>query len=59
MPRTQLLKGSVPVSFRLSRQTHKHLAEQARREELSLSEFIRRALRREIDTGRRSSRHER
>jgi predicted HicB family RNase H-like nuclease len=49
MPRTRLLKGSVPVTFRLPRQVQKRWAEKARREKLSLAEFIRRALRREID----------
>ncbi|HEX4631453.1 MAG TPA: ribbon-helix-helix domain-containing protein [Chthoniobacterales bacterium] len=49
MPRTKLPKGSVPVTFRLPRQVQKRLAEIARRKKLSVSEFIRRALRREIE----------
>jgi predicted HicB family RNase H-like nuclease len=49
MPRTKLPQGSVPVTFRLSRQTRKRLAEKARREKLTVSEFIRRVLRREVD----------
>lgn len=49
MPRTKLPKGSVPVTFRLPRQIHKRWAEKARRQKLSLAEFIRRALRREIE----------
>ena len=52
MPRTKLPQGSVPVRFRLPRQIHKRLAAQARRAELSLAEFIRRALRREVGTAR-------
>jgi len=52
MPRTRLPKGSVPVTFRLPRQTHRHLAEKARREKLSLSELIRRTLHREFGTDR-------
>jgi predicted HicB family RNase H-like nuclease len=55
MPRTKLPSGSVTttITLRLPRQTHKRLAEKARREKLSLAEFIRRALRREIETSRR------
>jgi hypothetical protein len=49
MPRTNLPKGSVPVTFRLPRQIQKRWAEKARREKLSLAEFIRRALHREIE----------
>lgn len=52
MPRTRLPKGSVPVTFRLPRQTHRRWAEKARRGKLSLAEFIRRALRREIEGAR-------
>jgi predicted HicB family RNase H-like nuclease len=48
------------VTFRLPRQTHKHWAEKARREKLSLAEFIRRTLRREIEAARiRTPRNER
>jgi len=60
MPRTKLPQGSVPVTFRLPRQAQKRLAERARREKLSLAEFIRRALDREIEAApKRPSRHER
>jgi predicted HicB family RNase H-like nuclease len=52
MPRTKLPKGSVPVTFRLPRQVHKTLAAKARREKISFSELLRRALRREIRTAR-------
>ncbi|HWM24304.1 MAG TPA: ribbon-helix-helix domain-containing protein [Chthoniobacterales bacterium] len=52
MPRTKLPKGSVPVTFRLPRQVQKILTDKARREEISFSELIRRALRREIKTAR-------
>ena len=48
MPRTKLPRGSVPVTFRVPRLTRLRLAEKARHEKLSLSELIRRALRREI-----------
>jgi predicted HicB family RNase H-like nuclease len=48
MPRTKLPEGSVSVTFRLPRQTQKRLVEKARRQRLSVSEFIRRVLRREI-----------
>jgi predicted HicB family RNase H-like nuclease len=58
MPRTKLPQGSVSVTFRLSRQTQKLLAEKARRKKLSLSEFIRRALRRKIETVRNRSRRD-
>ena len=50
MPRTKLPKGSVPVTFRLPLQVQKILAGQARREKISVSELVRRALRREIGT---------
>jgi hypothetical protein len=52
MPRTNLPKGSVPVTFRLPRDIQQLLLEKARREDLSFSELIRRALRREIGTAR-------
>jgi hypothetical protein len=48
MPRTKLPKGSVPVTFRLPREVQQLLLDKARREEVSFSELIRRALRREI-----------
>jgi predicted HicB family RNase H-like nuclease len=58
MPRTKLPQGSVSVTFRLPRQAQKRLAERARREGLSISEFVRRVLRREIAAaGLRTSRH--
>ena len=50
MPRTKLPKGSVPVTFRLPLQVQKILAALARREKISVSELVRRALRREIGT---------
>jgi predicted HicB family RNase H-like nuclease len=53
MPRTKLPQGSVSVTFRLPRQAQKRLADKARRERLSISEFIRRVLRREIEAARR------
>jgi predicted HicB family RNase H-like nuclease len=53
MPRTKLLKGSVSVTFRLPRQVREILTEKARREKLSFSELIRRALRREMSSDRR------
>jgi predicted HicB family RNase H-like nuclease len=52
MPRTKLPKGSVPVTFRLPRQVREILVERARRDKLSLSELLRRALRREIEVTR-------
>ena len=52
MPRTKLPKGSVPVTFRLPRHVHKTLAAKARREKISFSELLRRALRREIKMAR-------
>jgi len=51
MPRTKLLKGSVPVTFRLSREIQQLLCDKAQREEMSVSELIRRALRRELGAG--------
>jgi hypothetical protein len=48
MPRTKLPKGSVPVTFRLPRNLQKLLLNKARRDEVSFSELVRRALRREI-----------
>ncbi|MFN2622236.1 MAG: ribbon-helix-helix protein, CopG family [Chthoniobacterales bacterium] len=60
MPRTKLPQGSVSITFRLPRKTQKRLAEKARLEQISFSQLIRRALRREIETGRiRHPRHER
>jgi Ribbon-helix-helix protein, copG family len=50
MPRTKLPKGSVPVTFRLPRDVQQLLLSKARREDMSFSEVIRRALRREIKT---------
>jgi hypothetical protein len=50
MPRTNLPKGSVPVSFRLPRDIKQLLRDKARRGEMSFSELIRRALGREITT---------
>ena len=55
MPRTKLPEGSVPVTFRLPRQVQRSWAEKARREKVSLAEFIRRALRREIEDARRET----
>jgi len=55
MPRTKLPKGSVPVAFRLPRNIYKLLTAKARREKLSFSQLVRRALRREIKTARRSN----
>jgi len=52
MPRTKLPKGSVPVTFRLPLQVRKILAGKARREKISVSELVRRALRREIGAAR-------
>jgi len=52
MPRTKLPKGSVPVTFRLPQQVRKILTAKAADEEISFSELIRRALRREIRVGR-------
>jgi predicted HicB family RNase H-like nuclease len=52
MPRTKLPKGSVPVTFRLPRQVHKTLAAKARRDKISFSELLRRALLREIKAAR-------
>ena len=52
MPRTNLLKGSVSVTFRLPRQVRTTLINKARREKLSVSELVRRALRRELKTAR-------
>jgi len=52
MPRTKLPKGSVPVTFRLPLQVQKILAGKARREKISFSELVRRALRREIRSAR-------
>jgi Arc/MetJ-type ribon-helix-helix transcriptional regulator len=52
MPRTKLPKGSVPVTFRLPPQVQKILTDKARREKTSVSEVVRRALRREIRTAR-------
>jgi predicted HicB family RNase H-like nuclease len=54
MPRTKLPVGSVPVTFRLPRQVQEILVEKARREKISFSELLRRALRREIRTAGRS-----
>jgi hypothetical protein len=52
MPRTKLPKGSVPVTFRLPPQVQKILAGKARREKTSVSELVRRALRRELRAAR-------
>jgi predicted HicB family RNase H-like nuclease len=52
MPRTKLPKGSVSVTFRLPRQVQEILVGKARRQKLSLSELLRRALRREIKGAR-------
>ena len=52
MPRTKLPKGSVPVTFRLPQQMQETMADKARREKISFSELVRRALRREIKAGR-------
>ena len=52
MPRTKLPKGSVPLTFRLPRQTKELWAKMARRENLSLTEFVRRALRRALEKTR-------
>lgn len=54
MPRTKLPRGSVPVTFRLPRQVRKILAGKARREKISFSDLIRRALHREIRVALRS-----
>jgi Ribbon-helix-helix protein, copG family len=50
MPRTKLPKGSVPVTFRIPREIQQRLLDKARREEMSFSELIRRALLREFET---------
>lgn len=52
MPRTKLPTGSVPVTLRLPKQARTILAAKARREKISFSELVRRALRREINMGR-------
>lgn len=52
MPRTKLPRGSVPVAFRLPRHVYKILTAKARRENLSFSELVRRALLREIRIAR-------
>ncbi|HWM24159.1 MAG TPA: ribbon-helix-helix protein, CopG family [Chthoniobacterales bacterium] len=52
MPRTKLLKGSVSVTFRLPRLAREILTGKARREKLSVSELVRRALRRAIKAAR-------
>ncbi|HEV2841620.1 MAG TPA: ribbon-helix-helix protein, CopG family [Chthoniobacterales bacterium] len=52
MPRTKLPKGSVPVTFRLPSQVRRILTDKAQREAISVSELIRRALRREIKAAR-------
>jgi hypothetical protein len=52
MPRTKLLNGSVPVTFRLPRQVRKTLIAKARCKKLSISELIRRALHREMNSAR-------
>ena len=60
MPRTKLPKGSASLTFRLPLQIKNSLVKRARREQLSLAEFIRRTLRRELEGARgRNSRHER
>jgi hypothetical protein len=51
MPRTKLLKGSVPVTFRLEQKVRQLLIDKAQREDMTVSELIRRALHREIRTG--------
>jgi hypothetical protein len=48
MPRTKLPKGSVPVTFRLPQEVQQLLLDKARREQMSFSELIRRALQREV-----------
>jgi len=53
MPRTKLPRGSVSITFRLPRETQNRLVEKARREQISLPQLIRRALRREIETERK------
>jgi hypothetical protein len=55
MPRTKLPKGSVPVTFRLPLQVRKILAGKARREKISVSELVRRALRHETAAARAGS----
>jgi len=52
MPRTKLPRGSVPVMFRLPQQAQKILIAKARRKKISVSELVRRALRREIKAAR-------
>ncbi len=52
MPRTKLPKGSVPVAFRLPRHIYRILIAKARRENLSFSQLVRRALLREIRRAR-------
>jgi predicted HicB family RNase H-like nuclease len=52
MPRTKLLEGSVPVTFRLPQQAQKILIAKARREKISVSELVRRAVRRGIRAAR-------
>lgn len=53
MPRTKLPGGSVSVTFRAPRELQKRIALRARREQLSVGEFIRRALRREVEPTRK------
>jgi hypothetical protein len=55
MPRTKLPKGSVPVTFRLPREVQELLLDKAHRDEMSVSELIRRALHRELRTARSST----
>jgi hypothetical protein len=52
MPRTKLPEGSVPVTFRLPREVQQLLLDKARREQMSFSELIRRALQRDVGTER-------
>jgi predicted HicB family RNase H-like nuclease len=52
MPRTKLPQGSVPLTFRVPRQTKDLWVVRARRDKLSLAEFIRRALDREFKGAR-------
>jgi hypothetical protein len=51
MPRTKLLQGSVPVTFRLAREIHQRLRDKARRDQISVSELIRKVLIRETTAG--------
>lgn len=48
MPRIKTPKSDVPVTFRLAVEVQRTVADKARREDLNFSQFVRRALRREL-----------